>query len=43
VIGLAIATAAGGASLLGIAALMTAALVLLMILATFVPCFHRDV
>ena len=36
VIGLAIATAASGASLLGIAALMTGALVLLVILATFV-------
>ena len=36
VIGLAIATAAGGASLLGIAALMTGALILLIILATFV-------
>jgi hypothetical protein len=36
VIGLAIATAASGASLLGIAALMTGALILLIILATFV-------
>jgi hypothetical protein len=36
VIGLALATAAGGASLLGIAALMTGALILLIILATFV-------
>ena len=36
VIGLAIATAAGGASLLGIAALMTGALILLIIPATFV-------
>jgi hypothetical protein len=36
VIGLAIATTASGASLLGIAALMTGALTLLIILATFV-------
>jgi hypothetical protein len=36
VIGLAIATAAGGASLLGIAALIIGALILLIILATFV-------
>jgi hypothetical protein len=36
VIGLAIVTAAGAASLLGIAALMTGALILLIILATFV-------
>ena len=36
VIGLAIATGASGASLLGIAALMTGALILLIILATFV-------
>jgi hypothetical protein len=36
VIGLAIATAASGASLLGIAALMTGALILLIIVATFV-------
>jgi uncharacterized membrane protein YhaH (DUF805 family) len=36
VIGLAVATAAGGASLLGIAALITGALILLIILATFV-------
>jgi hypothetical protein len=36
VIGLALATAAGGASLLGIAALMTGALILLIILATLV-------
>jgi hypothetical protein len=36
VIGLAIATAAGGASLLGVAALITGALILLIILATFV-------
>jgi hypothetical protein len=36
VIGLAIATAASGASLLGIAALMTGVLILLIILATFV-------
>jgi hypothetical protein len=36
VIGLAIATAAGAASLLGIAALLTGALILLIILATFV-------
>ena len=36
VIGLATATAAGGASLLGIAALMTGALIVLIILATFV-------
>jgi hypothetical protein len=36
VIGLAIATAAGGASLLGIAALVTGALILLIIPATFV-------
>jgi uncharacterized membrane protein YhaH (DUF805 family) len=36
VIGLTIATAASGASLLGIAALMTGALILLIILATFV-------
>ena len=36
VIGLAIATAASGASLLGIAALMTGALIVLIILATFV-------
>jgi hypothetical protein len=36
VIGLAIATAASGASLLGIAALMAGALILLIILATFV-------
>jgi hypothetical protein len=36
VIGLAIATAAGGASLLGLAALMAGALILLIILATFI-------
>jgi hypothetical protein len=36
VIGLAIATAASGASLLGVAALMTSALILLIILATFI-------
>ena len=36
VIGLAIATAASAASLLGIAALMTGALILLIVLATFV-------
>lgn len=36
IIGLAIATAASGASLLGIAALITGALILLIILATFV-------
>jgi hypothetical protein len=36
VIGLAIASAAGGASLLGIAALIIGALILLIILATFV-------
>jgi hypothetical protein len=39
VTGLAIATSAGGASLLGIAALITGALILLIILATFVLAF----
>ena len=43
VIGLAIATAASGASLLGVAALMTGALILLIILGDLRPCFHRDV
>jgi hypothetical protein len=43
VMGLTIASAAGGASLLGVATLIIGALIGLIVLATFVLAFHRDV
>ena len=43
VVGLAIASAAGGVALLGVGALLVAAAIVLVLLATFVLNLHRDV